>query len=47
MVSEIQQKAEAPLADARRMGWEDKAREFLYFNLAEKVSIDSVVVYVG
>lgn len=35
---DIQVKAEAPLADARRAGWEAKAKEFLFFNLADKVS---------
>lgn len=42
VVSEIQQKAEAPLADARRAGWESEAKEFLCFNLAEKVSTPPV-----
>ncbi|CAM9401592.1 unnamed protein product [Ectocarpus fasciculatus] len=34
---DIQLKAEAPLADARRAGWEAKAKEFLFFNLAVKL----------
>ncbi|CAM9806839.1 unnamed protein product [Ectocarpus sp. 12 AP-2014] len=34
---DIQVKAEAPLADARRAGWEPKAKEFLFFNLADKL----------
>lgn len=37
MVNEIQHKAGAPLADAKRTAWESEAKEFLYFNLAEKV----------
>lgn len=37
VVHDIHVKAEAPLADAKRAGWEEKAKEFLYFNLADKV----------
>ncbi|CAM9109024.1 unnamed protein product [Pylaiella littoralis] len=37
VVRDIHLKAEAPLADARRAGWEAKAKEFLYFNLADKL----------
>ncbi|CAB1117146.1 unnamed protein product [Ectocarpus sp. CCAP 1310/34] len=35
---DIQVKAEAPLADARRAGWEANAKEFLFFNLADKTA---------
>jgi len=37
VVQEIQHKAKAPMADARSAGWEAKASEFLFFNLADKV----------
>lgn len=37
VLCEIRDKAQAPLEESRRAGWEGKAKDFLYLNLAEKV----------
>eukprot|EP00904_Undaria_pinnatifida_P001137 jgi/Undpi1/11023/HiC_scaffold_30.g13323.m1 len=37
VVQDIHDKAEEPLAEAMRAGWGEKAKEFLLFNLAEKL----------
>ena len=47
MVQDIHDKAEEPLAEAMRAGWGEKAKEFLLFNLAEKVGAGRLTEGVG